>query len=594
MTFHLTWEDNLIVVKIVAIYSLFGGLWIYLSDSALGLLVRDPDIITKIATYKGLMFIAITAALLYYLIGRYIFRLSESGRQIAASEEELRSLLELMPVGVAWADNKGAIKYINHNFVEKFGYVLADTPTVEEWYFKAYPETDYRRDVVSQWNADISEYHTNGTPVPPRDVKVTCRDGSVRRVIINTQMSMNRTLVIFTDITERENQQEELIKKQKLESIGVLAGGIAHDFNNILTAILGNISFAGMFIGPDHKAEAPLIQAEKAAKRAAELAHQLLTFAKGGQPVTSSVAPRQLIEESMSLVLRGSNAQSRIEIAEGLSNIEADAGQISQAFNNLIINAVQAMPGGGTISIQATNASLNDNSNPHGIPAGEYVRFVFADEGCGIPAENLANIFDPYFTTKSSGNGLGLASVQSIISKHRGHISVSSTVGKGTAFTILLPASIKSSSSGEAPYPAGPHAGNATGASASLLVMDDEEMIRELAEVMLDELGYRVTTCKNGEEAVALYKNAFGSGAPFSAVILDLTVPGGMGGHETARAILDTDPMAQLIVSSGYSNDPIMSEFRSYGFIAAVNKPYGITNIAEVLDNLLKVEKKQQ
>ncbi|MFA7405249.1 MAG: PAS domain S-box protein, partial [Pelobacteraceae bacterium] len=359
MTFHLTREDQRIVVKIVTVYSLFGGLWIYLSDAALGLLVRDPDIITKIATYKGMLFIATTASLLYYLIGRYIYRLGESSRRIAASEEELRSLMELMPVGVSWANDNGTIKYINPKFVERFGYTPAEIQTVDDWFLKAYPDASYREEVLSLWQSHLDEYRTHGKMIPPRDVKVTCKDGSVLHVIINTQLSRNRILVIFTDITERENLQEELIKKQKLESIGVLAGGIAHDFNNILTAILGNISYAGMFIGPDHKAEAPLLQAEKAAKRAAELAHQLLTFAKGGLPITRSVAPRQLIEESLSLVLRGSNVQSRVEISEGLHNIEADAGQISQAFNNLIINAVQAMPGGGTISIRATNASFD-------------------------------------------------------------------------------------------------------------------------------------------------------------------------------------------------------------------------------------------
>ena len=591
--FSLTREDQRIVFKIVAVYSLFGGLWVYLSDSALVLLVRDPDIITRIATYKGLLFITITAVLLYYLIGRYICRLSESGRQIAASEEELRSLLELMPVGVSLSDNQGVIEYINHTFVESFGYDLADAPTIEEWFFKAYPGPEYRREVSSLWNNHISEFHANGTPVPPLDVKVSCKDGSIRRVIINTQMSRNRTLVIFTDITERDYQQEELIKKQKLESIGVLAGGIAHDFNNILTAILGNISFAGRFIDRNHRAAVPLIQAEKAAKRAAELAHQLLTFAKGGQPITRSVAPLQLIEESLSLVLRGSNAQSSVDAPEGLDNIEADAGQISQAFNNLIINAVQAMPAGGTVSIQADNASISDNDNPYGIPTGEYVRFVFADEGCGIPAENLANIFDPYFTTKSSGTGLGLASVQSIINKHGGHISVSSAVGKGTAFEILLPASRKSAP-GTTVHPAETAARTDTGAIASLLVMDDEEMIRDLAAAMLGELGYRVTTCKNGEEAVALYKAAFESGAPHSAVILDLTIPGGMGGEEAARAILAIDQHAQLIVSSGYSNDPIISGFRSYGFAAAVQKPYSVATIAEILDNMLKFGKRRE
>jgi PAS domain S-box-containing protein len=585
MRFHLAGEDHLDIIKIVAIYSLFGGLWIYLSDEVLGLLVRDPDIITRIATYKGLLFIAITAALLYYLIGRYIFRLNESARQIIASEEELRSLMELMPVGVAWTDNNGVIKYLNRNFIEKFGYQPSELPTVAEWFLKAYPDADYCAQLSTIWNDQIAECRAYGTPVPPRDVKVTCKNGTVLNMIVNTQLSQNRTLAIFTDITERENQQEELIKKQKLESIGVLAGGIAHDFNNILTAILGNISFAGLFIERGHKAEAPLHHAEKAAKRAAELAHQLLTFAKGGQPITSSVAPRQLIEESLSLVLHGSNAKSRVETAGDLHNIEADSGQISQAFNNLIINAVQAMPGGGTISIRIANCCLDAN-NPFALPGGDYVKFTFSDEGCGIPAENLKSIFDPYYTTKSSGNGLGLASVQSIIRKHGGHIGVRSVINKGTTFEILLPASSK-----YAPETI-PHATGksyirpVSGGGASILVMDDEEMIRDLAVAMLEELGYRAASCADGEAAVALYKAALESGVPFFAVIMDLTIPGGMGGVETARAILDTDPKAQLIVSSGYSNDPVMSDFKRYGFAATALKPYGVANIAKILDNL--------
>ena len=584
MTFKLTREDNLVVIKIVALYSLFGALWIYLSDSVLGLLVRDPDIITKIATYKGLLFIATTAALLYYLIGRYVYRLGESSRQIAASEEDLRSLLELMPVGVACTDDNGTLNYINRNFIEKFGYGLAEIPTTETWFYKAYPDPDYRQKVATLWNTHISDYRANGTPVPPRDVKVTCKDGQVRHVIVNAQLSHHRTLAIFTDITERENQQEELIKKQKLESIGVLAGGIAHDFNNILTAVMGNISYAGLLLGPDHKAMAPLLQAEKATMRAAELAHQLLTFAKGGQPITRSIAPGLLIEESLSLVLRGSNVQSRVEIQKGLRNINADAGQISQALNNLIINAVQAMPGGGTVSIQADNVSFEDSNNPYALPGGKYIKLVLGDEGCGIPEENVKSIFDPYFTTKSCGSGLGLASVQSIINKHGGSISVRSAIGRGTTFEILLPASRE-------PAFAEPlrQAGNSPDANAgvSLLVMDDEEMIRNLAVAILEEMGYRARTCANGEEAVAAYKAAFEAGEPFSAMIMDLTVPGGMGGQEAARAILEIDPQALLIVSSGYSNDPVISDFRHYGFSAAMHKPYSVADITGVLDNLL-------
>ncbi|MSN25481.1 MAG: PAS domain S-box protein [Geobacter sp.] len=707
MPFQLTREERRIVVKIVTVYSLFGGLWIYLSDSVLGWLVRDPDIITRIATYKGLLFIAVTAALLYFLIGRYLIErknlekhirlvefamarisdafylidadgtfldvndaacrmrgyrreeflakrvsdidpdfppeawaphwdeLKRSGsltfeavhsckngqaidvevtanyfrymdteyncavvrdiserkaaeRELKQSEKELRSLMDLMPVGIAWSNNKGNIEYANHNFVEKFGYTLADVPTVEEWFLKAYPDASYREKLTSVWFASISEFHASGTEVPSFDVKVTCRDGSVRDMIINTLISHNRTLVIFTDVTERETLREELIKKQKLESIGLLAGGIAHDFNNILTAILGNISYAGLLIDKDHKAASLLLQAEKGAKRAAELAHQLLTFARGGEPITSSVAVARIIEDSLELVLHGSNVRSRVEIEDGVQNIKADSGQISQVFNNLIINAVQAMPDGGIISIRVSNFRIGQINNPYAVPVGAYVRIILDDEGRGIPSENLKNIFDPYFTTKSGGSGLGLASVQSIISKHGGHISVSSSIGSGTTFEILLPTSTE---------PAGeevPSAGTALsgmavefGAGASLLVMDDEEMIREMASAMLEELGYRVTSCASGEEAVELYKVNYEAGTPFSAAIMDLTIPGGMGGRDAARAILDFDPGAQLIVSSGYSNDPIMSDYRHYGFAAVVVKPYGVAEIANVLSSLI-------
>jgi len=499
-------------------------------------------------------------------------------RDLKTSEEALRSLMELMPVGVAWSDKDGNIEYANQYFQDKFGYKLPEIPTLEKWFLNAYPDTSYREDLKSSWISEISENQTSGRPIQPRDVKITCKDGTIRHAIVNTQVLQQRTLAIFTDITERESLQEELIKKQKLESIGVLAGGIAHDFNNILTAILGNISYAIMLIGQDHKAFEPLQQSEKAAKRAAELSLQLLTFSKGGRPVTCELDPGQLLKESLSLVMPGSNVNTHIQTNDELRTIEADAGQISQAFNNLIINAIQAMPGGGTIKIRADNATLND-SNLFELPGGDYV--------CGIPAENLMNIYDPYFTTKADGSGLGLASVQSIISKHRGHISVRSAVGRGTVFEILLPAGGR--------LPLVQHANTSveddvcvSHPDMSILVMDDEEMIREMAAMMLKDLGYHVVVCANGEEAVALYKATFEAEVPFSAAIMDLTIPGGMGGREAAGAIRRIDPQARLIVSSGYSNDPIMADYRKYGFEAIMLKPYGVEELSRALSTLFR------
>ncbi len=704
MTSHLTPEDRRNVIRIVAVYALFGALWIYLSDSALGFLFRDPDIITRIATYKGLLFIATTATLLYVLIGRYIAHISEFNRQLQANEarfraitdttsdgfyivdsngrflevnqsycrmigysrEELlklavidieaieqaadvaehinkvkktnsdrfeskhrrkdgtpvdvdvcvtflsepghffsfvrdiserkqasqalaenerglRSLMELMPVGVACAGDNGSIEYINQNFVERFGYGLAEIKTLEEWYARAYPDASYREELTSRWYADIAECHAHGTPVPPRDVKVTCKDGTVRHAIVNTQVSPYRTVAIFTDITERESLQEEMVKKQKLESIGLLAGGIAHDFNNVLTAILGNISLAAMFIEKGHKSSDPLGEAEKAAKQASALARQLLTFASGGQPVKCAVSLQKVIEDSVSLVVRGSNVTTAVEVPEDLPPIESDAGQMGQVFYNLIINAVQAMPEGGTISIKAGELTLADN-NPLSLPPGRYVRVTCADQGCGISPENLKNIFDPYFTTKACGTGLGLASVHSIVNKHRGHISVSSAASRGTTFELILPASLQRPAAATV-QDSGPLESGSGG--PSVLVMDDEDMIRNLAAALLEELGYRVTTCSSGEAAIELYRAAFSAGTPFRAVIMDLTVPGGMGGKEAARSILDIDPAARLIVSSGYSTDPVMAESREFGFCGAVFKPYSAREIADVLKETL-------
>jgi len=284
-------------------------------------------------------------------------------------------------------------------------------------------------------------------------------------------------------------------------------------------------------------------------------------------------------------LLSGSNVQGRIETVDGLCAIEADGGQVSQVFNNLIINAVQAMPGGGTISIRAANISLDD-TNPFSLPAGDYVSFLFEDEGCGIPSENMKKIFDPYFTTKAGGSGLGLASVQSIVNRHGGRISVRSAIGRGTAFEMLLPASRQSPPVNRVPAAETNDSPDAH-AGISLLVMDDEEMIRELAAAMLEDLGYRVTVCARGEEAVALCQAAFETGLPFSAVIMDLTIPGGMGGKEAAGLIRAVDPQARLIVSSGYSNDPIMADYGQYGFSAVVLKPYGIREIGKVLNGLL-------
>ncbi|MGB3225262.1 MAG: ATP-binding protein [Desulforhopalus sp.] len=409
------------------------------------------------------------------------------------------------------------------------------------------------------------------------------KDGSIIDALISARLISHKGVTHFLsvtrDITELKKFEYEKLKFEKLESLGVFARGIAHDFNNILTGIMGNISFAKVFLDTTHKSSKLLTEAERAAVRAGELAQQLLTFARGGQPIKHAVSLKQLVNEALSLVLRGSNVRGVVDIPDSIHALEADEGQLTQVFHNIIINATQAMPGGGVLTVSARNELLNEK-NAFSLPPGPYLQLTFIDQGCGIPADALKKIFDPYFTTKSTGTGLGLSSAHSIVHRHGGHIQAASTIGKGTTFTIHLP-SIGSASAHYQEETSGKPAGEHTG--GAILVMDDEEMIIEVASSMLAYLGYNVTTCSNGEETIDCYKASIESDTPFLAVIMDLTIPGGFGGKQAAEQILSQFPNACLIVSSGYSNDPIMSNYRDYGFSGAIAKPYNIQKFKEVL-----------
>jgi PAS domain S-box-containing protein len=557
------------VLLIVAIYALSGGLWVYCSDTILGWLVQDPAIITRLAIFKGIVFIALTSSLLFVLINRFI-------RQREQSFDELHAIIQTTRDGFYITDTTGSILEVNDAYCTMTGYTRDELLKMGVSALEALERPE-------EVTAHIARIMISGSD--SFESQHRCKDGRIIDIETSVTFLQNldgRFYCFIRDITERRIMQDERIKGQKLESLGVLAGGIAHDFNNILTGIMGNISFARKFIDKSHRSSKILEQAEKASQRASDLAHQLLTFAKGGQPIKKTVSIRQIIEASASLVLHGSNVVSAITIPDSLYAIDADEGQISQAFNNIIINAAQAMPDGGTITITAENVTL-DSANMMSLAAGKFIEVTFTDTGCGISAEDQKKIFDPYFTTKPSGNGLGLASVYSIISKHGGHISVRSMVGRGTTFYILLPASNRNTTDTEADTTAAE-----AGEHYSLLVMDDEELIRNLASDMFADLGYHVQTCSNGDEAIALYTAAKSVGVPFSAVIMDLTIPGGMGGKEAAQHILRIDPQARLIVSSGYSNDPVMADYTRFGFCATIVKPYSLTEIAQVLSGLLR------
>ncbi|MDR2548824.1 MAG: response regulator [Desulfobulbus sp.] len=557
--------------------------WTFFSDLAVDLLLDRPVLHAAAVIVKDWLFVLASAWLLYLALKREIGASRETMDRLRKSRQEFLDILDAMPVGVALA-NGHSIEYININFSERFGYSLDEIPTDAQWFLLAYPNSDYRKEVIALWQDEVKRLGQPGAPVRPLEVKVVCKNGQIQHVIINTQMINNRIVVIFTDITEREHLHNELVKMQKLESIGALAGGIAHDFNNILTGIMGNLSYARTVLEPAHAARRTLDMAEKATRRATELTRQLLTFAQGGGPVKNVTAVRPLIDEAAAMMLRKTEVRAEIQVEGAVRSIEADAGQMAQVLNNVIANAVQAMPNGGAIRISADNARL-EAGNTLALPVGDYVRIAVVDEGVGIPEAIKGRIFDPFFTTKATASGLGLPAAYSIVSRHGGHIGVESAAGAGAICTILLPATDKALPEGASLPPADERAASGQ-RKHSILVMDDEVIIRNLAATMLKHLGYEARACADGGEAVRLYAEAMAQGAPYSAVLMDLTVPGNMGGLEAANQILALDAGARLIVSSGYSHDPVMEAYQNHGFAGVLVKPYAMTNLQKSLDEL--------
>ncbi|HSM92448.1 MAG TPA: ATP-binding protein [Anaeromyxobacteraceae bacterium] len=385
-------------------------------------------------------------------------------------------------------------------------------------------------------------------------------------------------VVTFLDLTERRRLEGELLTMRKLESLGVLAGGIAHDFNNLLMGILGNLSLAREELRNPVEAGELIRAAEQATLRTRALTQQLLTFSRGGVPVKKVLQVRPVVEDASRFALSGSSVRAEHDFANDLLPVEADAGQLGQVIHNLVLNAVQAMPHGGVIRISTANVVLRPEQVPS-LPAGPYVRIQVADQGEGIRPEHLGRIFDPYFTTKAGGHGLGLATVYSIARKHGGHVTVASRRGEGTTFTVYLPATSR-------PLPAPPTAGDVPSAPRDrgrVLVMDDEPAVRKVAMTMLAKLGYEVDGAANGAEAVASVRDARGRGQPFDLLLMDLTVPGGMGGVEAMRQIRAFDPEVLGVATSGYSNDPVMAACEEYGFAGTVAKPYTVSDLTEAV-----------
>ncbi|UCG77947.1 MAG: PAS domain S-box protein [Nitrospirota bacterium] len=388
------------------------------------------------------------------------------------------------------------------------------------------------------------------------------------------------------DITERKDLEERLRTSRNLESLGILAGGIAHDFNNLLTSILGNISLARSMTD-EVKISARLNIAENASLRAKDLTQQLLTFSKGGAPVKRSTRITDIITDSANFALSGSNIQRVFDIGSDIWPVTVDEGQISQVIHNLTINAREAMPQGGTLTIKVANMEMTSNNNLP-VPDGEYVMISVIDQGKGISNEHISKVFDPYFSTKEmgiqKGMGLGLTICYSIVKNHDGLITVESELNKGTSFHIFLPATKEDVTGDEVTFPAGVID---TSGSGKVLFMDDEEIVRDVALSMLEQLGYEAVPAKNGEEAIKIYRDAINKDKPFSAVILDLTIAGGMGGEKAVKGILELDPDARVLISSGYTNDPVIASYEEYGFKGFVIKPYKIEDLGILLKDII-------
>ena len=386
------------------------------------------------------------------------------------------------------------------------------------------------------------------------------------------------------DVSMRKKMEEELHKAQKLESLAVFAGGVAHQFNNIMTALAGNIILAKMYAKPGSEVSDILIEAERASLMAEDLTRQLLTFSKGGSPLIKIISLNSIIAELTSISSGDSGIGCEISLSMNLWPVEADEAQIRQAFVNLVINAREAMPSGGTIRIRAENKEAGSLQLPSLDPV-DYVMVTISDQGTGIAKGHLEKIFDPFFTTKKQGSGLGLTNTFSIIKRHKGHISVESREGSGATFTFYLPAA-----RGKVPEEGVERKFFLEG-NKRILVMDDDDLVRNVIDRMLTQCGCTASFARDGEEMIRVYKEGLENGTPFDAVIIDLIIAGGMGGREAVRQLLEMDPHAKAIVSSGYSDDSIMSSFKTFGFSGALAKPYSISELGRVLYDVIFSDK---
>jgi PAS domain S-box-containing protein len=527
---------------------------------------------------------------LYVAMVRDVTERKRFEQQIAAEKESLAVTLRAIGDGVITADVNGKVIMLNSEAEKLTGW------SFQEAMGKPLKSVfDVTVDLATQAKSQKSGYRSEAQSILlnlPENVTLTSRDGIERVIeqvaspIRDNKNEVAGVVLVFRDITERQRNEAERRKAETLEQLGLLAGGIAHDFNNLLTAIIGNISLASLLLPPDAEMAERLDDAKNASLRARDLAQQLLTFARGGAPIKKTASIGKLIQDTVSFSLRGSRNRSEFEFGEEVASAEIDAGQISQVIANLVVNADQAMPNGGTLRVSCENFSYSVTTTPAvpDLAPGDYVRIRIRDEGVGIPEKYMKRIFDPYFTTKPKGNGLGLATAYSIIKNHNGLMTVESEVHVGTTFTIYLPAALDQEMPVEAPRTFTP----AMSGTGRVLVVDDEDAIRDLVEFTLTRLGYKVWQAATALEGVNIYREKLEAGERFDVVILDLTLPGGMGGKEALKKLIEIDPTVNAIVSSGYATDATMSRYQDFGFRGVIAKPYEAAELGKIVHDVIE------
>lgn len=513
--------------------------------------------------------------------------LRKSETALAAEKERLAVTLYSIGDGVITTDTKG--------------YILSLNKTVERWTGWSQRESVgkpfamlfniVKQDTREPYPNLLDTALQNGAVCSlEKPALLIARDGS-ERIITDTAApirdadgSIVGAVVVFRDVTAKQKTEAELLKESKLESVGLLAGGIAHDFNNILQGILGNLSLARTNINSSDKVLERLAALEKSAMRARDLTQQLVMFARGGAPIRKRVQLNNSIKETALRALQAYNAQCEFSLPTDIWPVEVDEGQFRQVISNIVANAAQAMPEGGKIEVCAENVEITSGVLPS-LGAGKYVKISIRDHGTGIKPEHLPKIFDPYFSTHKHARGLGLASAHSVVRKHEGHISVESRMGQGTTFSIYLPASIQLAEE-KMGIPESDQ--KRFFGRGRVLVMDDEMEILSLAREMLELMGYEVEVAREGNETVQRYMASARGGQPFNAVIMDLTVPQGMSGKEAIGRLLEFDPQVKAIVSSGYSYDPVMANFREFGFSGVIPKPYIMEDLRRILEEVIR------